>query len=121
MQEDLSGQEFAGYRLIRRIDGGTFGNVYLAEQVSTGETVIVKMLRSPWDEGNMGQNNFDWQEFIFEARIFRIEHPNIVRLRDFGLDRGRAFLVMEYIPGGNLRRLHSKGSRVPWETVAAYA
>jgi eukaryotic-like serine/threonine-protein kinase len=121
MQEDLSGQRFGDYQLIRRIDGGTFGSVYLAEHIYTHETVVVKMLRLQWDENKADENKFDWQEFISEARIFRIEHPNIVRVRDFGLDHGRAFLVMDYMPRGNLRKLHPKGTRVPWETVASYA
>ncbi len=121
MQENLSGQRFADYQLISRIDGGTFGSVYLAEHTYTNETVVVKMLRSPLEANNPGENKFDWNEFIFEARIFRIEHPNIVRVKDFGLDRGRAFLVMEYMSRGNLRKLHPKGTRVPWNTVASYA
>ncbi|MGH2497943.1 MAG: protein kinase domain-containing protein [Ktedonobacteraceae bacterium] len=121
MQENLSGQRFADYQLISRIDGGTFGSVYLAEHIYTNETVVVKILRTPSEGNNPGENKFDWNEFIFEARIFRIEHPNIVRVKDFGLDRGRAFLVMEYMPRGNLRKLHPKGTRVPWDSVASYA
>ncbi len=38
--------------------------------------------------------------FLDEARVTaRLNHPNLVQVTDFGIDRGRPYLVMEYVEG----------------------
>lgn len=127
-KEDLSGQQFGYYRLIRKIGGGQFGDVYLAENLISKAIVAIKILHSKLDEVNPNESNpdeigFNWKDFIFEVRVLLIEHPNIVRVRDFDIDeeKARAFIAMDYVPHGNLRARHPRGSRVSWDVVASYA
>ena len=64
----------------------------------------------------------DLRAFLNEARMFRLSHPHIMPLLDFGLSRqDEPFLVMDYAPNGTLRDRHSRGSRVPLPTVVDYA
>jgi hypothetical protein len=49
--------------------------------------------------------------FVREARLleFLSRHPNIVRFRDAGEERGRAYLVMDLLSGGTLAERLKKG------------
>jgi len=61
------------------------------------------------------------EAFRREAQIIaRLEHPHIVRVLDFDVRAGTPFLVMGYAPGGTLRTLHPKGSRLGLLTVVDY-
>ena len=61
------------------------------------------------------------EDFRTEVRtIARLVHPHIVRVFDFGLEGTTPFLVMDYAPGGTLRKLHPKRSRLPLDMVLSY-
>src|SRR5205823_358888 len=74
----------------------------------------IKILRtqlSPYDVGR----------FRTEARtIAQLEHPNIVRILDFGVEDYTPFLVMGYAPHGSLRDHHPRRTRVPLPQIPAY-
>lgn len=54
------------------------------------------------------------ERFQREAEIIaRLAHPSIVRILDYDVQEGVPFLVMDYAPGGSLRRRYPKGSHVP--------
>src|SRR4029078_6095028 len=58
------------------------------------------------------------QMFIGEAAIAaQLDHPNIVKVLDFGRLEGRYFIAMEYVPGITLRVAHKRalapGPRLP--------
>jgi serine/threonine protein kinase len=50
----------------------------------------------------------------------RLRHPNLVQVRDFGVDDHISFIVMDYAPHGTLRQRHSRGSRVPLDVIVNY-
>jgi serine/threonine-protein kinase len=86
---------FGAYRVIRKIGQGGMGEVFLAER-SDGEfeqRVAIKQLAYP-TPGLLAR-------FRQERRILaRLEHPNIARLIDGGVDaRGAPYFVMEYVDG----------------------
>src|SRR5437868_10066213 len=65
--------------------------------------------------------NGDMESFLTEARtLARLRHPHIVRVLDCGVESTMPFLVMDYAPGGTLRQLHPKGTRLPPPTVVSY-
>jgi len=90
------GERVGPYRLLRQIGQGGMGSVWLAERADGALTrqVALKLPRLTWDAG-------------LAARIARerdigalLEHPNITRLYDAGVDaQGRPFLALEYIAG----------------------
>jgi serine/threonine-protein kinase len=51
--------------------------------------------------------------------VSKLNHPNIVRVFDFGEDAGRLYLVMEYIHGRTLRELLDQDGKLAEERIAA--
>jgi serine/threonine protein kinase len=88
-------RSFGPYRVVRSIGVGGMGEVWLAERCD-GEyeqRVAIKQLAYP-TPGLL-------QRFRQERQILaHLEHPNIARLLDGGVDaRGAPYLVMEYVEG----------------------
>ncbi len=111
---DRAGERFADYSLVRRLGGGTFGDVYLSEHVNDRTPTAIKILQARL------VNSEDLKDFINEVRIlFRLQHPNIVPLKDFGIENDVTFLVMDYAPHGTLRQ--PRGQRLPLDVVVTYA
>ncbi len=111
---DFAGEQLGNYRIMRLLGQGGFAEVYLGEHMYLKSPAAVKVLRTLLtDEAQAA--------FVKEAQMLaRLSHPHIVRLLDFAVEGGVPFLVMEFAPGGNLRKLHPVGSQVPLETVVSY-
>ena len=91
-----AGDPVGPYRLIREIGKGGMGSVWLAERADGGlkRKVALKLPRLAWGAGLAGR-------MAREREIGALlEHPNISRLYDAGVDeRGRPYLALEYIDG----------------------
>jgi len=76
--------------------------------------VAVKLLREDYSRDPAFQ-----QRFRQEAKAAaNLSHPNIVTVHDFGLDHGQLFLVMEFVPGTDLKTLiKQRGRFTPEEAV----
>ncbi len=97
---DSVGQRFGDYRIIRLVGRGSFGDVYLGEHIYEKTSAAIKILKT------VATSNDELKQFINEARTFRLKHPNIVQLLDFGIEAdGSPFLVMDYAPNGTLRNV----------------
>src|SRR5262249_10250962 len=63
----------------------------------TNQEVALKVLTR-----SLAKNPTLLQRFLREARSAEtLEHPNIVTIYDRGIDRGRHYLVLEYVSGGD--------------------
>lgn len=83
--------------LRERLATGGMGDVFEAVDLTSDERVAVKVLRPGVVEGA--------RRFAEEAATLRrLDHPNIVSLRETGEHCGVPFLVMELVPGKPLHR-----------------
>src|ERR1700694_773153 len=111
---DRQGQQLGNYRLLRLLGRGGFATVYLGEHIHLNTLAAIKVL-----DTRLSSDGID--QFRGEARtIARLEHPNIVRVLDFGVEETTPFLVMGYAPNGTLRQLYPNGTRLPPSTIVAY-
>ncbi len=86
------------FKVVRLLGRGGMGFVYLAEQVSLGRPVAIKVLRNdlPLTQGFS-------ERFRREALLLgSVEHPAVVRVIDYGAHEGAPCLVMEYVEGETL-------------------
>jgi serine/threonine protein kinase len=86
------------YELINRIGVGGVAYVYLARDQYLGRLVAIKVLTP----GAAADPAFV-ERFKREAKaIAGLKHPNIVTVYDWGSGPEADYMVMEYVPGGNL-------------------
>src|SRR3989449_9067329 len=92
---------FGNYDLIRRIDVGGMGEVYLAHQrTAFDREVAIKIIRS-----DLVHDTAAHKRFLREAEVnAHLKHEHILPLFEFGEEQGRLFLVTPYIAGGTLSR-----------------
>ena len=96
------------YQVVTRIAAGGMGEVYRAHDAVLGREVAVKVLHHQF----AGDRGFV-DRFRREARAAAIlNHPNVVGVYDWGSTDGTYYMVMEYVPGLNLRTLLSEYHRL---------
>lgn len=95
------------YEIVRLIGQGGMAMVMLAESPS-GERVAVK-----WLDRSSASMNARFQREV--ATLRRLHHPNVVRVIDDGVERGRPFMVMELVEGPDLRVYATKLRERPAE------
>ena len=97
------------FRVLGHLGGGGMGEVYLAEQVSLGRRVALKVLRR-----EVGQQPGMSERFRREARLLSsVEHPAVVRVIDFGTSHDSTCLVMEFAEGETLLQTLGAGALTP--------
>src|SRR5258708_4404386 len=104
------------YEVVRELGRGAMGVVYLCKDTVTADRVALKRLRSP-EKGRTRAAEESWW-FHQEARaVSLLDHPAIVRARDFGqLADGSPFFVMDVLPGRSVHEwMHTM--RMPWSVV----
>ena len=110
MAEDATiGSVVAGCRVVEPIGRGGMGVVYLAEQVSLGRRVALKLLTREL----AGDPGFR-ERFQAEARVAAsLDHPNVVPIYAAGESDGELYIVMRWVAGGDLRGLLRDGPVAP--------
>lgn len=96
LAELSDGDEVGGYRLLKHLGRGGMGSLWIGERAdgTLKRKVALKLPRMPWIEGITAQLASE-RDILCE-----LEHPNIARLYDAGLDAsGQPFFAMEYIEG----------------------
>ncbi len=94
----------AHYLLEAVLGTGGFGAVYRARHLQLERDVAVKLLHA-------GADASATKRLAREAKVLaRLDHPNCVRLMDFGSHAGAVYLVMELVAGQPL----AKALGEPW-------
>jgi pSer/pThr/pTyr-binding forkhead associated (FHA) protein/predicted Ser/Thr protein kinase len=107
------GQEVGRYAVTGRIGEGGMGAVFLAEQRETGERFALKVLLSQLAENEEFRRRFERESRYASS----LNHPNIVRVHEFGESNGVAYMVMEYVEGRDLTAELAGGPLSPERTI----
>jgi serine/threonine protein kinase len=92
-----------GYQIQRPLGRGGMATVYLAEHISSGRTVAIKILDSTVSNDDAQLKRF-MNEFTLHSKV---ESRHVARIYEHGFTDDHIYIVMEYFPGGDLRRLMS--------------
>jgi eukaryotic-like serine/threonine-protein kinase len=101
-----------GCEILRPLNEGGMGRVYLARQQALKRLVCVKVLSIPeHEDADLCRSRFNREAELLAS----VSHPHILSIFDFGTtsDTGLPFLVTEYIEGGDLRRFMTAGQPMP--------
>jgi hypothetical protein len=112
------GDQFAGYRIERRLGRGGMGILYLALEPGLQRQVALKLIAP-----EAAADEVFTRRFAEESRIAAsIEHPNVVPIYAAGEEDGVPWIGMRYVAGSDLgRRLVREGRLEPAEAVALIA
>lgn len=101
------------YRLIKEIGRGGMATVHLAEDPKFQTEVAVKMLNKEFVH-----NENIRKRFVAEARnMYRMSHPNIIKVTDLVDEDDTVAFVMEYIQGETLKEYVDRKGMLPNEEV----
>ncbi len=114
------GVELGKYRIIRTLGQGGFGITYLANEISTGKTVVIKenlpnfcACRDQinfWVRASMPNDPYGVyakyrEDFVKEARLLaKLHHTNIVQVLEAFEALGTAYYVMPWVGGLELHK-----------------
>ncbi|KAK3990316.1 PaHOK3 MAPKK kinase encoded by the PaHOK3 protein [Cladorrhinum sp. PSN332] len=100
------------------VGGGTFGNVYAAMNLDTGQLMAVKEIRLqdpkliPHVAGQIRD----------EMRVLEsVDHPNVVSYYGIEVHRDRVYMFMEFCSGGSLANLLEHGRIEDEQVIMVYA
>tara|TARA_Y100000782_G_scaffold11894_1_gene12686 strand:- start:13847 stop:15649 length:1803 start_codon:yes stop_codon:yes gene_type:complete len=97
-------EKFGKYYLLDKIATGGMAEVYLSKIVGAegvNKFIAIKRILPQFSEND--EFNTMFKE---EAKIaVNISHSNVVHIYDFGEEKERLYLSMEYVPGKNLRQI----------------
>ena len=114
------------YRLTEIVGQGGMGSVYRAEDLRLpGRLCAIKEV-SPDPHLSAELRTQSHQQFLQEASILaQLDHPNLPKVSDFFDDGNRDYLVMDYVPGSDLKQLlaesHKRGENLSEGVVLAWA
>lgn len=114
------------YEIIDLVGQGGMGAVYKADdrrlrgRICAVKEILPELASAP------GMETQAHEQFYREASILaRLDHPNLPKVSDFFEQDGREYLVMDFVPGQDLRQLVEEARRresfLPEETVLAWA
>jgi serine/threonine protein kinase len=95
------GESVGPYRIVEQLGQGGMATVYKAYHASLDRDVAIKILHPSLKE----DENF-YARFQREAQIVaKLQHPHIVPVFDFAMERNEPYIVMKYITGQTLKSL----------------
>lgn len=114
------------YRLTNIVGQGGMGSVYRAEDLRLpGRLCAVKEV--PLDDHLSSELRTQAQtQFLQEASILaQLDHPNLPKVSDYFSEGGRDYLVMDFVPGKDLKQLldesRGRGEKLTEPTVLAWS
>lgn len=111
---NLIGQSLGRYHILEQLGEGGMATIFKAFDTRLEATVAIKVIRTE----NLPQSGVERARKRFEREakaLAQLNHPNIVKVTDYGEYGGRPYLVMPYLEGGTLKRLIQDRGALPWQ------
>jgi serine/threonine-protein kinase len=105
------------YQLIKKIGEGGLAEVYQAQDMALGRLVAVKVLRPQYTRDPNFLVNFHKEA----QSAAKLSDAHIVAVYDFGQDKNRPYIVMEWIPGSDLRAMLDEQGLLVYGVATDYA
>lgn len=104
---------FSKYNNLALIGKGGMAEVYRADDCTHDRSVAIKVLLS-----NLAEDVQFRKRFQREAQALAgLEHPNIVRIYDFGIENNLYYMVMEYLNGMSLSSAIRQNGKMDLDTA----
>ncbi|MCB0212345.1 MAG: protein kinase [Anaerolineae bacterium] len=104
------------YQLFKKIGEGGLAEVYQAQDMSLGRSVAVKVLRLQYTRDPSFLVNFHREA----QSAARLSNPHIVAVYDFGQYNDRPYIVLEWVPGSDLRTMLNERGKVSVEQAVEF-
>ncbi len=115
--DDSATMRITDYKLVRKIAEGGMSSIYLADQLSTGIRVVLKMIPLNRNADQEIINRFMQEHALLE----RLKHPHIVRIHAQGFNEDHLYIAMEYFQQGSLADVLSSGAALTETQSFEYA
>lgn len=100
-EQDLSNR----YQQGKLLGSGGMGEVFLAQDTKLNQKCAIKRIRVTSE----GTRNVLKRFKTEKDTILQIEHPYVVRIREFGRDEKGPFIILDYVDGGTLNEKLASG------------
>lgn len=114
------------YRIIETVGQGGMGSIYRAEDLRLqGRFCAIKEIQIDLNSSPDQQQQAREQFHREASTLARLDHPNLPKVSDFFNDGNRDYLVMDFVPGVDLRQkieeAKSRGKVIPERDVLNWA
>ncbi len=90
--------KFGHFHLLKRLGAGGMGTVFLAQDITLGRKVAIKMMQR-----SLAEDAASFETFRNEAQsAARLNHPHVAQVYSFGQQNGCPYLEMELVPGNKM-------------------
>jgi serine/threonine protein kinase len=100
-----------GYELGDLIGRGRLGSdIHDGIHRATGHRVAIRIMR------RRGRDQWEAARtrFLREARMTPVNHPSVLRVRDYGEETDLVYVVTDFVPGSSLREVMDRAGGLPW-------
>jgi hypothetical protein len=102
--------------VVELLGEGTFGKVWLAQDLYLDRQVALKKLKIPGSASDAALETLRKEARLLDS----VRHPNVVQIHAMRPSGRNYYLVLQYVPGGSLEARLKKEGRLPWQQAARY-
>ncbi|HYE16657.1 MAG TPA: serine/threonine-protein kinase, partial [Pyrinomonadaceae bacterium] len=109
----MASETISHYRVIRKLDRGGMGEVFLAEDSRLGRRLALKLLLEEFTRDPNRLRRFEQEARAASA----LNHPNILTIYEIGEAAGRHYIATEFVEGETLRQRIKRAPLAPAEAL----
>jgi len=118
--DKLIGTKLGSYRLEQFLEQGTRGPVFLARTDASTTTYLVRLLPEPVNLTINEQESYLEHFQHLAHQLTTLQHPHILPVLDYGIDRDIPYLVSPHLPMRSLRTRLDKSGALDVFTAGRY-